>query len=41
MKEKRTYREAEIEILAFTSSDIITTSGDDLTHVDPEDSSWD
>ena len=41
MKEKRFYKEAELEVILFSANDIVTTSGDDLTHVDPDDSSWD
>lgn len=35
------YSNAEIEIIKFAAEDIVTSSGDDLTHVDPDDSSWD
>ena len=41
MKEKKLYENAECEIILFSVKDIVTTSGDDLTHVDPDDSSWD
>ena len=35
------YKDAEIEIINFAAEDIVTSSQDDLTHVDPDDSSWD
>ena len=38
---KSIYTDAKIEIIYLANCDIVTTSGDDLTHVDPDDSSWD
>ena len=38
-EKKTTYLAAEIEVLRFSSEDIVTAS--DLTHVDPDSGSWD
>lgn len=35
------YSNAEIEVINFAAEDIVTSSGDDLTHVDESDSAWD